>query len=350
MELRSLRYFVAIVDAGSLTRAAGALYVAQPALTAQVKQLESEFGVQLLERSHAGVVPTAAGLQLYQEAIRLLADAEALRLRIGKPAGEPEGSVTIAFPGLLVPSLAGRLLMRVADRYPRIRVYLIDGISLVTQRAVQDGRADFGLLIDPPALAGLSVDPLAQEAIYLVGLDRDGSARAMLRISAAASAKADRPPAPAGPQTMPAVALPDPMPAEPSIRFADAAGLPLVMQSRRFAIPRQAQEAASRLGLRLNVVHEHDSAAVIRALENEGAAFSFAPASVAVSVRSGAPDRICARIIEPEFLRTYAISRLSGRQLSAAALAVMDLLRAEVAEAIGEKRWTARLLESHQIN
>lgn len=64
MDLRSLRYFVAVVEAGSLTRAAGTLYIAQPALTAQIKKLESALETQLFERTHAGVIPTAAGLEL----------------------------------------------------------------------------------------------------------------------------------------------------------------------------------------------------------------------------------------------------------------------------------------------
>lgn len=68
MELRTLRNFIAVLEAGSLSRAAGSLYVAQPALTAQIKKLEGELGTQLSERSHVGVTPTPAGLQLYQDA------------------------------------------------------------------------------------------------------------------------------------------------------------------------------------------------------------------------------------------------------------------------------------------
>ena len=68
MDLRTLRYFIAVLEAGSLSRAAGSLYVAQPALTAQIKKLEAELGTQLFDRSHAGVTPTPAGMQLYEDA------------------------------------------------------------------------------------------------------------------------------------------------------------------------------------------------------------------------------------------------------------------------------------------
>ena len=68
MELRQLRYFVAIVDHGSLSRAATVLHVAQPALTQQLRQLEEELGAQLLHRSAQGVLGTDAGEVFYEHA------------------------------------------------------------------------------------------------------------------------------------------------------------------------------------------------------------------------------------------------------------------------------------------
>lgn len=324
MDLRALRYFVAVVDAGSLSRAAGVLYVAQPALTAQVKRLEDEFGVRLLERSHAGVKPTAAGLRLYEDAQRLLAEADALKRRIAAPSAEPEGTVTVAFPGLLVPVLVGPMLMRLKRSHPRIRVFVLDSVSLGVQEAVQDGRADFGLLVDAAPAAGLALRPLASEAVCFVGLDTEGTVRPLLRRATPRGRRA-------------AAAAPD----EPTIRLADALRFPLVMQSRRFAIRRQVAEAASALGLRPEVIHEHDSAAVIRALQRSGAGFTFVP-SCAVPVREADAARIRARVVDPEIRRRYAIGRLAGRQLDEAAHAVERALLDEVDAAIASGRWVAR--------
>ena len=72
MELRQLRYFVAIVDHGSLSRAALVLHVAQPALTQQIHQLEEELGAQLLHRSAQGVLATDAGKIFYEHAQAIL--------------------------------------------------------------------------------------------------------------------------------------------------------------------------------------------------------------------------------------------------------------------------------------
>jgi len=68
MELRQLRYFVAVVNSGSLTRAASLVHIVQPALSQQMGQLEQELGVQLLQRSVRGVQATLAGQALYRHA------------------------------------------------------------------------------------------------------------------------------------------------------------------------------------------------------------------------------------------------------------------------------------------
>jgi DNA-binding transcriptional LysR family regulator len=150
MELRTLRYFSAVLEAGSLSRAAGSLFIAQPALTAQIKKLEDELGAQLFERSYAGVTPTPAGLQLYEDARRLLSDADALRERMRRLPTGPEGSVTLALPFLLASLLTGPLLMRLKHTHPRIRVFVLDDLSLQVRQAMQVRRADIGVLVDAP--------------------------------------------------------------------------------------------------------------------------------------------------------------------------------------------------------
>lgn len=165
MDLRSLRYFIAVVEAGSLSRAAGSLYIAQPALTAQIKKLESELGAQLLERSHAGVTPTQPGVQLYQDARRLLSDAAAMRERIQRLPQGPEGSVTIAVPFLLSSLLMGPLLAHLKDTHPRIRVFVLDDLSLMVKKAMLDRRADIGILVDTPHVEGLACRPFARESM-----------------------------------------------------------------------------------------------------------------------------------------------------------------------------------------
>jgi LysR family nitrogen assimilation transcriptional regulator len=179
MELRSLRYFIAVLEAGSLSRAAGALYVAQPALTAQIKKLEVELGTRLFERSHVGVTPTAAGLQLYQDARKLLSDAQAMRERLQRAPDGLEGSVTVAVPFLLASLLLGPVLARLKREHPRIRVFVIDDLSLMVRKAMVERRADIGLLVDTQYVDGLDVKPFAREAMFICGFDATGEVAAM---------------------------------------------------------------------------------------------------------------------------------------------------------------------------
>ena len=321
MDLRSLRYFVAVVEAGSLTRAAGTLYIAQPALTAQIKKLESALETQLFERTHAGVIPTAAGLELYQDARRLLSDAAALKDRISRQPHELAGSVTIAAPFLLTSLLAGRLIARVRQSHPRIRLFFIDDLSLMVVKAMVDRRADIGILVDTQHVEGLDCTPLAQECIYFCGYDASRAVTPDLK-AAPSKARGDR----------------------PDIEFRHAAKLPLVMQSKRFTIRRTVEEAAHAKGITLNIEHEHDSARVIRSLYLSGAGFTFTPACALSESPTQGKGWFAARVVNPLLTRSYSVA-LPARAASRPAVdAVCTALQDEIESLIHSGKWIAQRL------
>ena len=109
LNLRALRYFVAIADAGSLTAAAEAVSVAQPALTRQLRELEADLGVTLLMRYPRGVRLTPAGVTLYESAQRMLAEAARVRQMLAQhQKDQPQTVVLGASPTLarvLLPGL-----------------------------------------------------------------------------------------------------------------------------------------------------------------------------------------------------------------------------------------------------
>jgi LysR family transcriptional regulator, nitrogen assimilation regulatory protein len=328
MELRSLRYFIAVLEAGSLSRAAGALYVAQPALTAQIKKLEIELGTQLFERSHVGVTPTAAGLQLYQDARKLLSDASAMRERLQRAPGGPEGSVTIAVPFLLASLLMGPVLAKLKQLHPRIRVFVLDDLSLMVRKAMVERRADIGILVDTDDINGLDVKPFVREPMFVCGHDADGVVAAMTVQPAARSRK----------KGSAAATL------RPELPFARAVGLPLVLQSRRFSIRAQVEHCAADLGLELNIAHEHDSARVIRSLYLAGAGFTFTPACSLGDAPPGGKHWLVARVVQPDLARTYALATPSARAPDPATQAVMTVLIDETRHMIASGRWEAEFL------
>lgn len=335
MDLRALRYFIAVLEAGSLSRAAHSLYVAQPALTAQIKKLEGELGAQLLERSHAGVTPTPAGAQLYEDARRLLSDADAMRERIQRLPQGPEGSVTIALPFLLTSLLAGPLIASLRHSHPRIRIFVLDDLSLMVQKAMLDRRADLAVLVDTASLHDLQVQPMAEESIYVCGQDGDGSVAPLLR------------PAPDG--------------GLPHMDFAHACQLPLVLQSRRFSIRQTVEAAADARELRLNIVHEHDSARVIRSLYHCGAGFTFTPAcslsDAPAWLREGAkaaptglqPGWIVAQVAAPALLRRYFLAVQANRGGDPALQVVRQALLDQARQLITAGLWQARWQHPQQM-
>jgi len=95
MQFRQLRYFAKIVDAGSFSRAAATIHVAQPALSQQIGELEGRLGVTLLHRSARGVRPTAAGELLYREACEILHELDNLPGAGRSSSGEAQGTVSL---------------------------------------------------------------------------------------------------------------------------------------------------------------------------------------------------------------------------------------------------------------
>lgn len=324
MELRTLRYFIAVLEAGSLSRAAGSLYVAQPALTAQIKKLEDELGAQLFDRSHAGVTPTPAGLQLYDDARRLLSDADAVRDRVLRLPTGAEGSVTVALPLLLVSLLMGPVLAALKRSHPRIRVFVLDGLSLTVQQAMRERRADIGILVDTPTLDDLHCRHLAREALYFCGRDPEGRVLPLLRQPRSRRKGAAQRP--------------------PEIAVRDALRQPLVLQSRRFVLRRCVEDAARELGVPLDIVHEHDSARVIRSLYLCGAGFTVTPAcSLHESKHLGA-GWVLARMVRPELERTYTLATSSRKPSSRAAQVVLHAIAHEVRRLIEHGEWDAQWL------
>jgi LysR family nitrogen assimilation transcriptional regulator len=168
METRRLQYFIQIIDAGSISRAAVAIGIAQPALSQQLAILENELKVRLVNRSPAGVTPTDAGRRLYQRGQVILRQVGSLKLELGQTTETVAGVVAIGLPPSLGASIGGELLRRVRLAFPQIHLQVIeDGASNLT-KALQSGVLDLAispLRVSDPALDG---EALLEEELFLV--------------------------------------------------------------------------------------------------------------------------------------------------------------------------------------
>lgn len=169
MSLRRLKYFVKIVDVGSVTLASDVLHVAQPALSQHVATLEAEFNQRLLVRTAKGVTPTEAGKILYRHAQAILKQMEQARAEVGSASAALTGKVSVGLaPGTAASSLALPLLRAVRSRHPEVVLHLNENFGTTLAEQISDGRMDMAVLYANKALPGLSLMPLLHEELVLV--------------------------------------------------------------------------------------------------------------------------------------------------------------------------------------
>jgi LysR family nitrogen assimilation transcriptional regulator len=168
MELRQFRYFVAIVDHGSLSRAARVLHIAQPALTQQIQQLEDELGVQLLHRSAQGVMSTDAGKIFYEHAQAILKQVEDAKWAVATSADKPAGAVALGIPQSVSGALALPLLTAVRASYPEISLQLTEELSGHLTEQLKWGRINLAVLFDDGQLGAFAITPLVEEELMFI--------------------------------------------------------------------------------------------------------------------------------------------------------------------------------------
>lgn len=150
MEFRQLRYFVRIVELSSFSKAAQDLFIAQPALSNQISNLEKELATQLLSRSVRGVVPTEAGKTFYRHAQAIIRQIEHLKYEVKNESANPKGSVSIGLPTSVSNVLASPLIAATQERYPEIHLQIFESLSGHLEELVSNGRIEASLLFDNP--------------------------------------------------------------------------------------------------------------------------------------------------------------------------------------------------------
>ena len=138
MELRQLRYFIAIAEEGNFSRAARRLHVSQPPLSTQIKSLEDELGVRLLERSNRGVSLTAAGSVFFEETRAVLARLEHARSKVRRADRGDIGMLSIGFVSIADYGILPPALKSFRTSFPLVEVQLHE---LTTDAQIRELRA-----------------------------------------------------------------------------------------------------------------------------------------------------------------------------------------------------------------
>lgn len=167
MELRHLRYFVAVAEAENVTRAAEKLHVSQPALSRQIHDLEDEMNVLLLERSAKSVRLTEAGRVFLQEARAVLQHADDAVNKARSAAGSTQGEIHVGYAPSLTVEILPRALRAFQAELPKVRVILDDLSTEEMISGLHAGKLHVALMVKPgrSSLKGLHFDELAQYPI-----------------------------------------------------------------------------------------------------------------------------------------------------------------------------------------
>lgn len=299
MNLRRLKYFVKIVDIGSLTQAAEVLHIAQPALSQQVATLEGEMDQQLLIRTKRGVTPTEAGKILYIHARTILRQCEQAQLAVNNVGHTLSGHVSIGLaPGTAASSITMPLLQAVRSELPDVLVYLHENNGAQLNDKLLGGQLDMAVLYDRTPTAGITSQPLLKEELFLVGARECPGQQ---------------------------------------VDLAAVAEMNLFLPREYCAIRKRIDEAFSLRRLSAKIVGEIDSVSTLTAAVASGMGVTVLPESAARSLAQSANGWI-ARIASPSLNLPLSLNVSTQMTLSPQAQAVKEILMSVISRPALEGR------------
>lgn len=167
MELRHLRYFVAVAEEQNVTRAAARLHVSQPPLSRQIRDLEDELGIALFEHGAKALKLTGAGKMFLAEARAVLQRADEAVKAVKAVASGERGEIHVGFAPSLTVEILPKALRHFQESSPGVRVQLYDLSTQEMLRSLRDEKLDVALMIRPSArvMAGLAFEELGRYAV-----------------------------------------------------------------------------------------------------------------------------------------------------------------------------------------
>jgi LysR family nitrogen assimilation transcriptional regulator len=286
VKLRHLRYFVKIVEAGSFSRAAATINVAQPALSQQIAALEAELGVSLLHRTARGVRPTPAGEALFREATSILRQMEQLPGVVRATDGEPEGPVSLGMSSTIAATFSAPFIERCRSELPKVNLRIITGDSLLLRSQLLANSLDIAATFEDDDVPGFTRRPLFRQRLYLIRRDK-----------------------------LPGGAA--------SISVRELAGLPLLLPTHPNVTRTKLEQVFSAAGVTPNIVAESNVLSSMLSAVETGIGGAVIPKGDLSNV-SGHPALVPIAIEPPIHLTAFVVT-LNASPLSHAGEAVRDL-------------------------
>lgn len=165
MEIHQLRYFVAVAEEKSFSRAAEKVRVAQPSLSQQIQKLEAELGQPLFDRLARRVILTEAGDGFLPYAQRILNELSSAQRYVNDRSETPKGEVLLGILPTIAPFVVEELLARSGERFPAVRVNLLEDVTDNLARTVDSGEIDLAIISTCRVSAGAHIEKLADEPL-----------------------------------------------------------------------------------------------------------------------------------------------------------------------------------------
>jgi DNA-binding transcriptional LysR family regulator len=306
MELSQLRTLIHVAELGSLSKAADRLHIAQPALSRQIRLLEEELGVRLFDRHGRGMVMTAEGQDVLRHALRVMAELEEIRATVADGDAPLRGHVSIGMPPTAADILSEPLVAAFRETHPDATLRIVSAYSGYLLDWMHRGEIDAAILYDPKSARTLRVQPLLEEALFLIG--------------------------PAGAGLSP----------ETPVDFGDLEGVRLLLPSAGHGLRAILDRCAAERGFALSVPVEADSYSTLKDLVRAGHGSTILPR--APIHRELAAGELCAApLTNPVPLRRLVLSYPTDRPVARLARFAGQVIAAKVGAMVEGGVWPGRL-------
>jgi LysR family nitrogen assimilation transcriptional regulator len=298
MDLRALRYFVHIAEVRSFSKAAVQLRVAQPALSRQVRKLEDELGVELIERAGRQIALTEAGSLLLERAHSLMRQVSQAADDVRSHGADLVGAVTLGVSPATCEVL-GPIITRECSRlYPKLRLNFVEGFSgFIFDRLLKE-ELTLCILHNPPRHRGIEIEPLLSEPMYLVGAPDKASALS---------------------RTQPRAML---------------KSLPLILPNRTHSLRLLIDRA---LAGRIDVAFQVDGYTLTKALVAAGQGYTILPYSAVQ--RQIETKHLSAVPLRPQISWTLSLAYRTDQRRARTLGSLRDIIHAAIAQLIAEGTW-----------
>lgn len=314
MKLEDIEAFLNVAELGGFSRAAVHTRVAQSALSRRIARLEHQLGVQLFERRARGVQLTENGAVLFQRARGLAHQLDDIEKEVRELSSAPQGEVRIAMPPMTVTILAPLVARDICERFPGIRLSILEGSSGQIHSWILSGDVDVALLYNPEESAELEITSVVKAPLFLVVPSKAPPA---LKAAIAAGMTPDG-----------------------RFRFKAIGSIPLIMPSPLHGVRKLVERMAVEHRVSTNVVIEADGLGVAVSLAREG--LGCAIFSHAAENERFLKDRLQLVPFSPPLNWTLAVVSKADPKPRRAMVVARQFMQKHLHELISDGLWAER--------